>query len=314
MSVTEDRLFGSLGTTVRVAVIAPDAVSRADRVEELVRDYDRRLSRFRPAPSSALNAATTSAVRASPLLIDAVAAAMWAVARSGGLVDPTLLPELERAGYTESRKPTGGRAAEGVPLPDGPVRPAAPHPDQRWRQIGIVREAGVVHRPAGLRLDLGGSGKGHVADLAAAELEGAQRWIIDCGGDLRVGGTAPQVVHVAHPLEDAIAARLTLTAGAVATSAIHARAWLAADGTPRHHIIDPATGEPAWTGILAATALAPMVLEAETLAKTALLSGPETARRLLAMRGGLIVHRDGEVELINLPTRDGVRPRPEVAS
>jgi thiamine biosynthesis lipoprotein len=300
-SATEDRLFGALGTTVRVVVIAPDAVARADRVEDLLRDYDRRLSRFRAdSELSALNAARTDVVRASPLLLDAVAAAMWAVARSGGLVDPTLLPELERAGYTESRTPTGGRVAGGVPLPEGPGTPAAPHPGRRWRQIGVLREAGVVHRPAGLRLDLGGSGKGHVADLAAAELEGAERWVVDCGGDLRVGCTAPQEVHVAHPLENAIAARLTLTAGAVATSAIHARAWLAADGTPRHHIIDPATGEPAWTGIVASTALAPSVLEAETLAKTALLSGPETARRLLAMRGGLIVSRDGEVERIGL--------------
>ena len=125
----------------------------------------------------------------------------------------------------------------------------------------------MVHRPAGLRLDLGGSGKGHVADLAAAELEGAAHWVIDCGGDLRVGGDRPQEVHVAHPFEETIAARLTLTAGAVATSAIHARAWVAPDGTPRHHILDPSTGEPAWTGIVAATALAPTVLEAETLAK-----------------------------------------------
>ena len=302
MSVTEDRLFAALGTRVRVVVIAPDAVARADRVEALVRDYDRRLSRFRAdSELSALNAASTDVVRVSPLLLDAVAAALWAVARSGGLVDPTLLPELERAGYTDSRKPTGGRAAGGVPLPEGPGEPARPHPDQRWRRIGIVRDAGMVHRPAGLRLDLGGSGKGHVADLAAAELEGAQHWAIDCGGDLRVGGHRPQEVHVAHPLEETIAARLTRTTGAVATSAIHARAWLAADGTPRHHILDPSTGEPAWTGIVAATALAPTVLEAETLAKTALLSGPETARRLLVPRGGLIVDRDGEVEAINLP-------------
>ncbi len=52
------------------------------------------------------------------------------------------------------------------------------------------------------------------------------------------------------------------------------RLWRAPDGTPRHHLLDPSTLEPAWTGIVGATALAPTAVEAEALAKAALLSGP----------------------------------------
>jgi hypothetical protein len=51
-----------------------------------------------------------------------------------------------------------------------------------------------------------------------------------------------------------------------------------------------------WSGLIGATALAPSALEAETLTKVALLSGPMGARRALAEHGGLIVHNDGEVE------------------
>ena len=51
-------------------------------------------------------------------------------------------------------------------------------------------------------------------------------------------------------------------------------------------------------GIVGATALGDTALEAETTSKAALLSGPEGARRLMASRGGLIVHEDGEVEVI----------------
>jgi hypothetical protein len=46
-----------------------------------------------------------------------------------------------------------------------------------------------------------------------------------------------------------------------------------------------------------ATALAPTALEAEVLAKTALLAGPRRGPRLLARHGGLVVRDDGEVEL-----------------
>jgi thiamine biosynthesis lipoprotein len=70
-------------------------------------------------------------------------------------------------------------------------------------------------------------------------------------------------------------------------------------GALAHHLIDPATGAPAWTGLLTATALAPTALEAEALAKAALLSGPSAGALLLrAHRGGVLVHDDGTVEPI----------------
>jgi thiamine biosynthesis lipoprotein len=53
-----------------------------------------------------------------------------------------------------------------------------------------------------------------------------------------------------------------------------------------------------WTGLLSATALGPTTLHAETLAKVALLRGPEGAREVLAGFGGLIVHGAGGVEAI----------------
>jgi thiamine biosynthesis lipoprotein len=50
-----------------------------------------------------------------------------------------------------------------------------------------------------------------------------------------------------------------------------------------------------------ATAIAGSALEAETLAKLALLSGPDGGRRVLALHGGVLVHDDGDVEVIERP-------------
>ena len=67
--------------------------------------------------------------------------------------------------------------------------------------------------------------------------------------------------------------------------------------TPAHHLIDPATGLPAYTGIVQASALAATALEAEALAKAALLSGPQDAAGWLR-HGGLIVFDDGSHEVV----------------
>ena len=113
---------------------------------------------------------------------------------------------------------------------------------------------------------------------------------------------------VEHPLSGEHTHSFRLGGGAVATSGLNVRVWRRDDGRYAHHLIDPATGEPAWTGLIGATALGPTAVEAETLAKAALLSGPEGARRVLAERGGLIVHDHGEVELVGPgPPRSPVR-------
>ena len=84
----------------------------------------------------------------------------------------------------------------------------------------------------------------------------------------------------------------------MATSGLGRRIWTGPDGRPAHHLLDPATGAPAWTGLLAVTALAPSTLAAEALAKAALLRGPAGARRMLARAGGVLVHDDGTVERV----------------
>ena len=101
------------------------------------------------------------------------------------------------------------------------------------------------------------------------------------------------------PIHGARAGRRVLVHdGAVATSSVVARAWTTPAGLPPT-ICSTHARRPAWTGLLTATAFAPTTLEAETLAKMALLSGPEGARRVLAPCGGVLVHADGDVETVS---------------
>jgi FAD:protein FMN transferase len=289
---TVDETFRALGTDVRLIVTGHGARTAVASARQQILDYHARLSRFHyDSELSALNRDPRSLLPASGLLRSAVLAGLWAARRSDGLVDPCLLDALVAAGYARSHERTALIVA-----PRGPRRSALPDPRARWRAIRIDEQARAIERPPGLRLHLGGSGKGHVADLVADRLAPFARWVVDCGGDIRVGGV--QEIEIAHPLRDEPAARTILDDGAVATSSVIARAWTTPDGRRAHHLLDPSTGQPVWTGLLTATALAPTALEAETLAKTALLRGADDARSVLERHGGLIAHEDGHVEAI----------------
>jgi FAD:protein FMN transferase len=287
-----DVSFAALGTTVRLIAVGPAARAAVEAARADILDYHARLSRFLPdSELSALNRDPRPVVSASPLLRGAMRAGLWAASESGGLVDPCLLDALEAVGYTRSYE----RPAE-IPAPSGPHRTARPHPDARWRQVRIDDAARTIERPAGLRIDLGGTGKGHVADLVSCRFAGCRDWVIDCGGDVRVGGG--RLVQIAHPLRPEPAAEVAVTDAAIATSSVMSRAWRTAGGRSAHHLLDPSTGRPVRAGLLSATALAPTALHAETLAKVALMLGARRGRGVLAPHGGVLVHEDGRVEAI----------------
>src|SRR5690242_7673406 len=303
-----DLTFDAMGSHVRLLIGDPGpgmapAAEAAEQGRRFVEDFDRTLSRFNPnSELCRLNHDRRQRVPASELMRRAVEAGLLAAEWSEGLVDPTLLAEIEAAGYVASRA-----GMSGVPLADAladaPARhPASPRPEQRWRGFEVDDEAREIARPPGLRFDTGGTGKGLAADMLAANLRGYSRFIVDCGGDIRIGGAdalvQPYEVFVEHPITGGRAHVLRLGSGGVATSGINVRIWRDADGRYVHHLLDPATGEPAWTGLVGATALGDTAVEAETLSKSALLAGPERGRELLSDRGGLLVHDSGRVELV----------------
>lgn len=306
--------FACFGATCAVHVGGAGGLGSPEQAVEAVRrrllaGHDR-FTRFEPGSElSRLNADVRDAVQVSADMAEFAAAAMLAARSSGGLVDATLLHELIDAGY---ERDVAAPAPLAFALERAPARrPARPHPAARWRELSVDRWARVVRRPAGLQLDSGGIVKGLLADLLAGALRDHASWAIDCAGDLRVGGGAglAREVRVASPFDDRVLHTFSLRDGGVATSGIGRRSWLDHDGAPAHHLLDPASGRPAFTGIVQATALAPSAFEAEWRAKAALLSGPAGAARWLP-HGGVLVLDDGAPVVLDPPP--AVRSRPPV--
>jgi FAD:protein FMN transferase len=294
--------FGSQCT-----VIVADAPRRAAAAQDAVvtaklhlLEWHQRFSRFLDdSELTALNEDPRDVVPVTPLMRRVLEAAIRAAEATGGLVDPTLVAEIEQAGYATHFEEGTGLPLR-VALDLAPPRvPARASDAQAWRTIQVDRRTGTVMRPPGVKLDPGGIAKGVFADELGTLLADHDAFVVDCAGDIRLGGRADIVraVHVANPFDDSVLHTFELSRGAVTTSGIGRRSWLPADGSPAHHLLDPGRGRPAFTGVVQATALAPAAAQAEGLSKAAVLSGPEQADRWL-VHGGMVVLDDGRWRVI----------------
>jgi thiamine biosynthesis lipoprotein len=310
VSAEAHRSFDCFGGTATIHVRGTSSASgeeAADLARGRLLDAHRRLSRFSEGSELArLNRDPREEVPATPLLRALAGAVAIAGSHSGGLVDATLLDGIERAGYRQSLGDHRPLALAEALSSRVERTPGQPHHSGRWRSVSVDDTAETIIRPPGLRIDSGGIAKGLVADLLAADFGEHRAYAIDCCGDIRIGGSSGQerTVLIDDPFGGPPMHELRLRNGAVATSGISHRCWVGADGTPAHHILDPSTGEPAFTGIVQATAHAPSALLAEVYAKAALLSGPERAAEWLP-HGGVLVHDGGEIDFVGV---DGLLP------
>lgn len=223
-----------------------------------------RLTRFDSGSElSRFNAGTGQWVHISTELEALLRAALGAFEASGGLVHAGVLPALVAAGYDRTFAEVGPTATTML------ATPVAPLPDLLDIAPGRARLA------PGAGIDLGGLAKGWIADRAVERM--GPNSLANCGGDLRAQG--PGSSGEGWPV-DFGGKTLALDGHGAATSGTTKRAW--ANG--RHHLIDPRTGAPARTGLTEVSVLARSALEAEVLAKTALLLGREHAEHWLPAR------------------------------
>ena len=291
--------FPCFGSRATVSVQGMENVDRDLRVaRSMLEGWHTQFTRFSPQSElSRLNASPDWCVPASSLMCRFVAAAIAAAVRTGGLVDPTLGGEIESAGYREDLGETPGiDSVVGSPVGRRPARPSA---GALWREVDVDMRSRTVTRPPGVKLDSGGIAKGLFADVIGELLSGHDAFAVDCGGDLLVGGRCggPRPVRVDDPFGRGVLHEFAVTAAGIATSGIGRRTWRDPFGRIAHHLLDPSSGLPAFTGVVQATALAPSAVDAEVLAKAALLTGPAGAREWLP-HGGALVFEDGSCDVL----------------
>jgi thiamine biosynthesis lipoprotein len=291
---TTQTSFRAMGCGIRAQIesIDPKAEELLKRVPDWFETWEERLSRFRPQSElSRLNARPGEMVAVSPVLWEVIQASLEASRLTQGLVTPTILSALEAAGYDRS-------FAEMDPEADGDV--AAPEAAPDWKRIRFEPKGRRLCLPEGVRLDLGGIGKGWAADRAVARLKRLGPSMVEAGGDIAISGRRSQGrawrIAVADPRQpDRDLAYLAATSGGVATSGKDFRRWRRA-GAWQHHLIDPRTGRPSTSDVWSATVVAPSLQIAELAAKTAVILGSAEGLRWIERRpnlAALFVLEDG---------------------
>jgi thiamine biosynthesis lipoprotein len=251
-----------------------------EQARRFIQDGEKRFTRFsEDSELSKLNRSAGERFWAPPDLFAVVALAWRFFHLTRGLFDPSILPELKRAGYDRSMELL--RTEGPAPL----VETLLEGKRASFSEVDPDETNQTILLPPGMEIDLGGIAKGWIAEKAANLLSMcASASVVDAGGDVFMLGLPEGLDRWPVELEDSLQPGRSLAAlkvgpGAVATSTVTKRSWKQA-GRERHHIIDPRTGEPAVSEWISVTVVAPHAFEAEVYAKALLIAGPQEAEEI----------------------------------
>ncbi|MBI2325324.1 MAG: FAD:protein FMN transferase [Chloroflexi bacterium] len=276
MKVAASLRFEALGAECELWALAP--AEPLDATAEWIHGLHRRLTRFDPESElSRFNARPGEWLEVSSELETLLREALTAYEASGGLVHVGILPALVEAGYDRTFRELATSPAGDVPQSPHACLDEVSRPPRGLEPLPALLQVrpGRARLERGAAVDLGGLAKGWIADRAVERM--GSNSLANCGGDLRALGGGPS--GEGWPV--AFGGRtLLLDDHGAATSGTAKRRW----GEGKHHLIDPRTGAPAVTDLSEASVLARTALDAEVLAKTAILLGSALAPSALGGR------------------------------
>lgn len=266
-----------MGVEARIILYATDETTarRAARSAfERMADLDAVMSDYR-CDSELMMVSRSAGLGSIPISDDlcrVLIRAQAIAAASEGAFDVTIGPLVEL--WREARKT--GRLPGADALARAKERSG-------WRNLVVDPRASTLELTRlGMKLDLGGIGKGFAADEALRTLSdrGLRRCLVDLGGDIAAGAPPPgasgwRVVVGAY--EPPLIVELT---GAAVAASGDTEQFVEIDGSRHSHIVDPRTGR-GLTGGHLVTVIAPDAATADALASAVSVLGPDRGLGLL---------------------------------
>jgi thiamine biosynthesis lipoprotein len=305
--------FRAMNTDIEV-IVADQGLDTAGVPFEDIRSWfsyvEGRFSRFHPhSELSRLNASRGFPTRTSAIMQEVLTLAASYRRITHGIYEPSILQALMRAGYDVSFEKIDRDNTTARPSPTrNPSIPKLKPSIQRWHTYPSFR---LTRLSRGMHIDLGGLVKGWAVDRITSRLmnEGIRIGQLNAGGDLRVWGDSDSPaweIDIESPWttgdeEPTIIATASIKQGAAATSGIIKRSWQTAHG-PKHHLIDPRTGQPANSDTIQCTVIGASTADAEIAAKTICILGSDEGKRWMKQYfpadHALLIMKNGTTDLI----------------
>ena len=279
-----ERTFFAMDTVMTLRLYEGGDENTLDQAEARVRELEAQWSVTEEnSEICALNRGGRAEL--SPETAELLGAALDMCRRTDGALDISTYPVLRAWGFTtgEYSVPGGEAIAALLPLVD-------------YGRVAL--EAGAAALPPGMEIDLGSVAKGYTGDALAALLKqgGAASALLDLGGNIQAVGSKPDGspwrVAVRDPAGDGSVGVVEVVDQAVVTSGGYER-YFEEDGVRYWHIIDPATGWPARSGLTSVTVVGESGLLCDGLSTALFVMGREGALEHWRQ------HRDFEAVLVS---------------
>lgn len=279
-----ERTFFAMDTVMTLRLYEGGDENTLDQAEARVRELEAQWSVTEEnSEICALNRGGRAEL--SPETAELLGAALDMCRRTDGALDISTYPVLRAWGFTtgEYSVPGGEAIAALLPLVD-------------YGRVAL--EAGAAALPPGMEIDLGSVAKGCTGDALAALLKqgGAASALLDLGGNIQAVGSKPDGspwrVAVRDPAGDGSVGVVEVVDQAVVTSGGYER-YFEEDGVRYWHIIDPATGWPARSGLTSVTVVGESGLLCDGLSTALFVMGREGALEHWRQ------HRDFEAVLVS---------------
>lgn len=274
----------AMGTTWTVSLARLpadcDRAELADYISQEIERVEAELSHWRKdSDVSRFNRHhSTEPVRISQRLRRIMQTAQQVHEQSGGALDVTVAPLVDRWGFG----PQGQQAAAPSDEELARLRESV---GAQFLELGhdAEEEATLIKRRPELRIDLSAIAKGYAVDWVAdrLELRDVHDYLIEIGGELRAYGKSPAGrpwrvgLEQPDPLKvGAVRRTLLLDDQAVATSGVY-RLFREESGKQVSHVIDPRTARPVTHDLVSVSVVADTAMEADAWATALLVLGPD---------------------------------------
>lgn len=294
----------ALGCTTTLVLVTDMPQSQVDIVFAKlwlqIFKFEKRFSRFlKYSELSLFNRDAGKQIKISPEFEDILIKAKQMAKVTGDIYNPFVLPSLHRVGYRDSFIDE---------YKDDSI-------DYSHRFVvsadSLVVGDGYAEIPANSAFDLGGIGKGYLADLLSnsEDLKNMAGYWFSLGGDV-IGsgvdstGTAWEVHTQNAALPEKLIDYTYVSDGntfALATSGTITRKGVNSKNGKWHHIIDPVTLKPSDSDVVLATVVAASACTADVMAKTAVIVGSKKGERFLSkhsIHAYILQLKTGEVTVV----------------